>query len=125
MTSLTSLLSRASLSLGKLSGLASVISDPDLFVYLYVRKEALLSSQIEGTQCSLEDVLSPGAEDENYKHDDIEEVSNYVRAMNEGLAKLNELPVCTRLIKEIHATLMAGVRGSNKTQVSLENHKIG
>ncbi len=109
------LLSRASLSLGKLSGLASVISDPDLFVYLYVRKEALLSSQIEGTQCSLEDVLSPVAEDENYKHDDIEEVSNYVRAMNEGLAKLNELPVCTRLIKEIHATLMAGVRGSNKT----------
>ena len=109
------LLSKASLALGKLSGLVSVISDPDLFVYLYVRKEALLSSQIEGTQCSLEDVLSPSSDDEKYKHDDIEEVSNYVRAMNEGLNKLNELPVCTRLIKEIHSTLMAGVRGANKT----------
>lgn len=109
------LLSNASLALGKLSGLASVISDPDLFVYLYVRKEALLSSQIEGTQCSLEDVLSPGAEEERSKHDDIEEVSNYVKAMNEGLKRLSELPVCTRLIKEIHATLMSGVRGANKT----------
>jgi Fic family protein len=109
------LLSKASLALGKLSGLASVISDPDLFVYLYVRKEALLSSQIEGTQCSLEDVLSPGIDDENHKHDDIEEVSNYVKAMNEGLKKLDEIPVCTRLIKEIHATLMSGVRGSHKT----------
>ncbi len=109
------LLSKASLSLGKLSGLASVISDPDLFVYLYVRKEALLSSQIEGTQCSLEDVLSPGADDEKNKHDDIEEVSNYVKAMNEGLRRLNELPLCTRLIKEIHATLMSGVRGAHKT----------
>lgn len=112
---LNSLLSNASLALGKLSGLASVISDPDLFVYLYVRKEALLSSQIEGTQCSLEDVLSPGAEEERSKHDDIEEVSNYVKAMNEGLKRLTELPVCTRLIKEIHATLMSGVRGAHKT----------
>lgn len=109
------LLSNASLALGKLSGLASVISDPDLFVYLYVRKEALLSSQIEGTQCSLEDVLSPGAVEERSKHDDIEEVSNYVKAMNEGLKRLNELPVCTRLIKEIHSTLMSGVRGANKS----------
>lgn len=109
------LLSKASLALGKLAGLASVISDPDLFVYLYIRKEALLSSQIEGTQCSLEDILSPSADEERDKHDDIEEVSNYVRAMNEGLKRLNELPVCTRLIKEIHSTLMSGVRGANKT----------
>lgn len=109
------LLSQASLMLGKLSGLASVISDPDLFVYLYVRKEALLSSQIEGTQCSLEDVLSPSLEDDERKKSDIEEVSNYVRAMNEGIKKLDDLPVCTRLIKEIHVILMTGVRGSNKT----------
>lgn len=111
---LTYLLSHANLSLGKLSGLASVISDPDLFVYLYVRKEALLSSQIEGTQCSLEDVLSPDTEDDSSKHD-IEEVSNYVKAMNQGLKRLSELPVCTRLIKEIHSVLMDGVRGSHKT----------
>lgn len=107
-------LSQANLSLGKLSGLASVISDPDLFVYLYVRKEALLSSQIEGTQCSLEDVLNPEPESEDPIHD-IEEVSNYVRAMNQGIKRLDELPVCTRLIKEIHAVLMKGVRGQNKT----------
>jgi Fic family protein len=109
------LLSMASLALGKLSGLASVISDPDLFVYLYIRKEALLSSQIEGTQCSLEDILSPDINNETYRQDDIEEVSNYVKAMNEGLKRLNDLPVCTRLIKEIHTTLMSGVRGANKT----------
>jgi len=108
------LLSHANLSLGKLSGLASVIADPDLFVYLYVRKEALLSSQIEGTQCSLEDVLSPDTDDDSPKHD-IEEVSNYVKAMNQGLRRLTELPVSTRLIKEIHSVLMEGVRGSHKT----------
>jgi Fic family protein len=84
---------------------------------LYVRKEALLSSQIEGTQCSLEDILNPDAEpisdDANPK--DIEEVSNYVKGMNEGLGRLSDLPVSTRLIKEIHATLMKGVRGAGKT----------
>lgn len=107
-----SLLTEASLSLGRLNGLASVIRDPDLFVYLYVRKEALLSSQIEGTQCSLEDVLEePEAKKGNA---DIEEVSNYVSAMNQGLEKLKEIPISTRLIKEMHAVLMEGVRGSNK-----------
>lgn len=111
---LTYLLSQANLSLGKLSGLASIISDPDLFVYLYVRKEALLSSQIEGTQCSLEDILNPNTEGESSKHD-IEDVSNYVKAMNQGLKRLSELPVSTRLIKEIHSMLMDGVRGSHKT----------
>lgn len=60
-------------------------------------------------------MLSPTSDNENQKHDDIEEVSNYVKAMNEGLKKLDEIPVCTRLIKEIHATLMSGVRGSHKT----------
>lgn len=106
------LLQQASLNLGRLNGLASVIQDPDLFVYLYVRKEALLSSQIEGTQCSLEDVLG---ESDATKADDIEEVSNYVAAMNQGLERLHELPISTRLIKEMHKVLMAGVRGSNKT----------
>lgn len=114
---LTFLLDQATLAVGKLAGLSSVIPDPDLFVYLYVRKEALLSSQIEGTQCSLEDILNPDAEpvSESTTPQDIEEVSNYVKAMNEGLARLSTLPVSTRLIKEMHATLMTGVRGSNKT----------
>ncbi|MEQ1664989.1 MAG: Fic family protein [Bdellovibrionales bacterium] len=114
---LTFLLDQATLAVGKLAGLSSVIPDPDLFVYLYVRKEALLSSQIEGTQCSLEDILNPDAEpvSESTTPQDIEEVSNYVKAMNKGLDRLSTLPVSTRLIKEMHATLMTDVRGSNKT----------
>jgi len=100
-----------------LSGLSAIIPDPDLFVYLYIRKKALLSSQIEGTQCSLEDILSPDAEfiSDASNPQDIEEVSNYVKAMNQGLGRLADLPVSARLIKEIHATLMFGVRGSGKT----------
>src|SRR2546428_14196151 len=90
------LLTQAALSLGKLDGLASIISDSDLFVYLYVRKEALLSSQIEGTQCSLEDVL--GEQSDHDASDDVEEVSNYVAAMNKGLARLKQIPVSNRLI---------------------------
>lgn len=111
---LSYLLSEANLALGKLSGLASIISDPDLFVYLYIRKEALLSSQIEGTQCSLEDVLSPDPESAGPVQD-IEEVTNYVKAMNTGIDRLGELPVCVRLIREMHSILMTGVRGANKT----------
>jgi len=111
------LLDQATLAVGKLAGLSAIIPDPDLFVYLYVRKEALLSSQIEGTQCSLEDILNPEAEpiSEKTTPQDIEEVSNYVKAMNKGLERLETLPVSTRLIKEMHSTLMKGVRGSNKT----------
>ena len=114
---LTSLLVQATHAIGRLSGLSTIIPDPDLFVYLYVRKEALLSSQIEGTQCSLEDILSPDAEpiSDDTSLKDIEEVSNYVKGMNDGLARLSDLPVSIRLIKEIHATLMKGVRGAGKT----------
>lgn len=107
------LLSDADRAIGKLNGLATLISDADLFVYLFVRKEALLSSQIEGTQCSLEDVLTEFKSKNN--NADIEEVSNYVLAMNKGLKRLSELPLSNRLIKEIHLQLMKGVRGSNKT----------
>jgi Fic family protein len=114
---LTYLIGQATHAIGKLSGLSAIIPDPDLFVYLYVRKEALLSSQIEGTQCSLEDILSPETETSSSttRPQNIEEVSNYVKAMNQGLARLAHLPVSTRLIKEIHAILMHGVRGSGKT----------
>jgi Fic family protein len=114
---LTYLLGQASLAVGRLSGLSQVIPDPDLFVYLYVRKEALLSSQIEGTQCSLEDILNLDTDpiSGTSSPHDVEGVSNYVKAMNEGLARLNTLPVSTRLIQAMHATLMTGVRGSNTT----------
>lgn len=107
------LLSDADRSLGRLNGLAGIISDPDLFVYLYIRKEALLSSQIEGTQCSLEDVL--GDPNPSVREEDLEKISNYVRAMNQGLERLKDFPISLRLIRELHAVLLQGVRGSSKT----------
>ncbi len=111
---LIKLLSDATHHVGQLSMLTALIQNPDLFVYVYVQKEALLSSQIEGTQCSIEDILGEDTEQAD-KKDDIEEVSNYVTAMNEGIKRLAQLPVSSRLIKEIHEILMTGVRGSNKT----------
>lgn len=83
---------------------------------MYVRKEAVLSSQIEGTQASLDDLLEYEGEIEGKSSpDDINEVSNYVDAMNYGLERLQELPLSLRLIKEIHARLMAGIRGGHKS----------
>jgi len=103
---------QATLALGKLDGAAEMLPNPDLFVFMYVRKEAVLSSQIEGTQASLMDVLEfetsklrPG------RPNDVMEVVNYVRAMNHGLHRLADLPVSLRLIKEIHQELLTDVRG--------------
>jgi Fic family protein len=111
---LTALLSRADRAVGKLAGIAALVPNPDLFVYLYVRKEALLSSQIEGTRCSLEDVFELSDETARSANADVEEVSNYIRAMNEGLRGLRLLPVSSRLIRDIHTVLMQGVRGASK-----------
>lgn len=109
---LQSLLSDADRALGRLDGSVLTLPNPDLFVFMYVRKEAVLSSQIEGTQSSLQDLLAAEARlfDVGLPHD-VDEVLNYVRAMNHGLARLAELPVSVRLIREIHAELMKGVRG--------------
>ncbi len=106
------LLSAADRALGRLDGSVLTLPNPDLFVFMYVRKEAVLSSQIEGTQSSLQDLLAAEAQlfDEHSPRD-VEEVVNYVRAMNHGLARLPELPVSIRLIREIHSELMQGVRG--------------
>jgi Fic family protein len=107
------LLSRADRALGRLDGSIQTLPDPDLFVFMYVRKEAVLSSQIEGTQSSLNDILE--AEAEIFDPDrprDVDEVLNYVRAMNYGLERLAELPISVRLIREIHERLLEGVRGS-------------
>lgn len=110
------LLSKADRALGRLDGSIQTLPNPDLFVFMYVRKEAVLSSQIEGTQSSLQDVLaaeakvlSPG------RPQDVNEVVNYVRAMNHGLASLDRLPISVRLFKEIHNELLADVRGSHLT----------
>jgi len=106
-------LSQADQCLGRLDGIARLVPNPDLFVAMYVRQEAVLSSQIEGTQASLTDVLQfeAGMEREE-RLKDVTEVSNYVRAMNHGLERLATLPLSKRLVREIHEKLLAGTRGS-------------
>lgn len=111
-----SLLSLADRALGRLDGSIQTLPNPDLFVFMYVRKEAVLSSQIEGTQSSLQDLLA--AEAHILSPDspkDVDEVVNYVTAMNYGLDRLRDLPMSVRLIKEIHERLLSGVRGSRLT----------
>ena len=109
---LPALLSAADRALGRLDGSVLTLPHPDLFVFMYVRKEAVLSSQIEGTQSSLQDVLAAEAKLFDMSlPDDVGEVINYVRAMSHGLRRLPELPVSVRLIREIHAELMHGARG--------------
>lgn len=110
------LLDEAGTALGRLDGAASVLPNPDLFVAMYVRHEAVLSSQIEGTQSTLEDVLEfevDGRGRERVK--DVQEVVNYVHAMNHGLERMETLPVSLRLLREIHELLLSGVRGRDKT----------
>ncbi len=110
------LLSQADHALGRLDGSIQTLPHPDLFVFMYVRKEAVLSSQIEGTQSSLQDVLAAEAQIlAPDRPQDVDEVVNYVRAMNYGLERLEVLPVSVRLIREIHAELLKGVRGQHLT----------
>ena len=111
---LHSLLSKADRNLARLDGITTVLPNPDLFIAMYVKKEALLSSQIEGTQASLEGVLEFEA-DLTPKDDiqDIKEVVNYVNALNYGIEKLDDNPISLELIKEIHKILLEGARGAN------------
>jgi Fic family protein len=110
------LLSRADLALGRLDGISSILPNPDLFVAMFVREEAVLSSQIEGTQSTLDDVLEFEVDAEGADvPKDVGEVVNYVNAMNYGLGRLRDLPLCLKLIKEIHDRLLRGVRGGEKT----------
>ena len=110
------LLSRADRNLGRLDGMTLTLPNPDMFVFMYVRKEAVLSSQIEGTQASLIDVLEYENDIQGAKNPkDLEEVVNYISAMNTGLERLQHLPLSLRLIKEIHLALMRGVRGNEKS----------
>jgi len=114
---LHALLSRADRELGRLDGSVTTLPNPDFLVFMYVRKEAVLSSQIEGTQSSLQDLLAAETElfDPAELPRDVDEVINYVTAMKYGLARLGELPVSVRLIREIHERLLDGVRGSRLT----------
>ena len=107
------LLVDANKQLVKLDTASQLISNADLFISMYVRKEALFSSQIEGTQCTLDDVLDP--EVETNTNLDVSDVINYVKATQYALKRLEKLPLCCRLIREVHEVLMEGVRGQDKT----------
>jgi Fic family protein len=118
LASLEPLLSNANLALGKLDGIGAIVPNPELFVQMYGRKEAVLSSQIEGTQASLSDVLEEESDipvEATERPSDVREVLNYVSSLNKGLARLTDLPLSLRLIREIHEELMSGVRGRDKT----------
>ena len=109
-------LAEADRALARLDGVAAVLPNPELFIAMYVKKEALLSSQIEGTRASLQGILE--FEADGMPRDDVNEVKeviHYVKAMEYGLARLNDLPFSSRLIREIHAILLAGVKGRDKT----------
>ena len=102
----------ANKKIATLEALSSRIPNMGLFVSMYVRKEALLSSQIEGTQCTLDDILNPLLEKNANR--DVSDVVNYIHATEFAIARLNTLPLCNRLIKETHALLMENVRGQEK-----------
>ena len=115
-TALQTRLDRANQMLGRLDGITLLLPDPEIFLYSYVRKEAVLSSQIEGTQSSLSDLLL-------FEHDvvpgvprgDVEEASNYVAAMNHGMTLLRSgLPVSSRMLREVHRVLLQGARGEER-----------
>ena len=103
----------ANKKLAALDGLSARIPNMDLFVSMYVRKEALLSSQIEGTQCTLDDIFNPLMEENTNRN--VSDVVNYIKATEFALNRLRSLPLCNRLIKETHAVLMEGVRGQEKS----------
>ena len=108
-------LSEANLAIGRLDGVGRTLPNPDLFVAMYVRREAVLSSQIEGTQSTLDDVLAYELDSTAVRlPSDVSEVVNHVAAMNYGLQRLTTLPLSLRLIREIHGVLMQGVRGESK-----------
>jgi len=109
------LLSRADLALGRLDGIAETLPDADFFILMYIRKEATLSSQVEGTQATFADVLKAEAKVGDLEiRKDVDEILNYIKAMNYGLERLKTFPLSLRLIKDIHKILLEGVRGEGK-----------
>lgn len=113
------LLSRCSHKLGEIVGMARFVPNADMYLTMYVRKEALLSVQIEGTQCTFDDVLDPDNQD--LVHQDVSEVISYISAMSYAVERMKTLPLCTRLLKETHARLLKGTRGEEKTPGELRS----
>lgn len=113
---LQSLLSKADLALGRLDGVADILPNVDFFILMYLRKEATLSSQIEGTQATFVDVLKAEAKIEDSEiHKDVDEILNYVKTLNFGTYRSQQLPLSLRLIREMHKELLKGVRGESKS----------
>ena len=104
------LLSKADLSVGKLDGITQLVPDIDFFIFMYVRKEAVLSTQIEGTRATMIDSIKADAKFDANLPEDVGDILQYIKAMNLGLSKLETLPLSLRLIKEIHKTLLFGGR---------------
>jgi len=116
-TALRALLSRARGAIGRLGVAATLVPSTDWFLYGFVRKEAVLTSQIEGTQATLRDVLTYEATNEADRPEDVEEVCNYVEALNDARQQMSApdgLPLSTRLLRDAHRVLMRGVRGQEK-----------
>jgi Fic family protein len=111
---LVSRLSLADTAVGRLDGLARTLPDAELFLAMYVRQEALLSSRIEGTECTMDDVLAFELLAEGEPTLDVGEVVNYVAALKHGVERLNDLPLCNRLLREVHSVLLRSGRGHDK-----------
>src|SRR5579859_4066252 len=99
---------KAALMLGKLDGITQLLPDLDFFIFMYIRKEAARSSEIEGTQATMVDVIKTEAEIENKLPDDVDRILHYIKAMNYGLKRIEELPLSLRCIKEVHKVLLGG-----------------
>lgn len=112
-------LSACSRKLGELEGMLYFVPNADMYLTMYARKEALLSSQIEGTQCTFDDLLSPSQT--QLHHKDVADVVNYVRAVARGVELLKKMPLCTRLLRQVHAVLLDGVRGTEKNPGELRS----
>lgn len=106
------LLANANLQLGKLDGLTKLLPDIDFFIFMYINKEAAYSSQVEGTKAKLTDALQAGVERTPDLPKDVDDILHYIKAMNEGLKRLDKLPLSSRLIREVHATLLTKARSS-------------
>lgn len=108
-------LSEADRALGRLAGAGRLLPNPHLLVNAYITREALASSRIEGTQATLSDVFEAATEEGRAATHDVQEVINYIQAMNAGIARIESLPLSRRLLEEIHAILLAGVRGAERS----------
>ena len=123
-TSLVYLLDQASRAVATLAGIGETLPNPHLLIRPFVRREAVLSSRIEGTQASISDLFLFEAAGERRARGDVREVANYVRALDYGLDRLSELPLSMRLVNQIHAELLAGVRGEERAPGQLRTRQV-